>query len=129
MAGDERHRRIDIAVRDRDAGIGKTADPGGDARDDAEWDPGLGECQCLLAAAAEDAGIAALEPQDTTTLLRQPDQPGRDIGLARRWPAAALAGMVERRSGPRQGQDAWIDERIIDHDIGTRESMQRQGGQ
>ena len=39
MAGDEGDGRIDLAMGDRDAGIGEPADPGTDARHDAEGMP------------------------------------------------------------------------------------------
>ena len=99
MAGDKGHRRADVAMRDRNAGIGETADPGGDAGHDAERDRGAGQRQSLLAAAPENTGVAALQAQDAATLPRQRDQPGRDVGLARRRPSAALAGIVEHRPG------------------------------
>ncbi len=70
MPGDEGHRRADIAVRDRYAGIGETADPGGNAGHDAERDRGAGERQSLLAAAPEDTRVAALQAEDAASLPR-----------------------------------------------------------
>ena len=123
MPGDERHRRIDVAMGDRDPGIGEAADPGGDAGYDAERDPRFGECQRLLAAATKDAGIAAFEAQHAPALPGQVDEPSRDVRLARRWPAAALPGVVESRAGPGQPQDPAIDQRVVDDAIGMVERV------
>ena len=84
------------------------------------------ERQSLLAAAPEDTGVAALEAEDAATIARQPDQPGRDVGLTRRRPSAALAGIVQHRPVPREGEDARIDQRVVDDAIGPVERVQRQ---
>ncbi len=73
--------------------------------------------------------IAALQAQYAVAVLRQSDQPRRDVRLARRGSAAALARIVERRAGPRQAQNARIDQRVIGDDIGARQRVQRQGGE
>ena len=125
MAGEEGDGVVDVAVRDRDAGVGEAADAGGDARDDAERHAGLDQRQRLLAAAAEHEGIAALEPQHALALARQLDQAARDVGLLGRRLAAALAGVFER---PRRGAPASAtshDQRVIDDDVGVREAVQR----
>ena len=113
----------------RDAGISEPADPRSDPRHNPERDRGLGQSQRFLAAAAEDAGVAAFQPQHPPPLSRQPDQPGRDVGLAWRRASAALAGIVELHAVRRQGQDARIDKRVVDDDIGAVERMQGQGGE
>ena len=49
---------------DRDPGVGRGGDSGGYARHDLELDPRRAQRLALLAAAAEDEGVAALEPDD-----------------------------------------------------------------
>ena len=62
VAGDEGDRRGVVAVGDRDAGVGGRGDAGGDAGHDLELDPGRAQRFALLAAAAEDERVAALQP-------------------------------------------------------------------
>jgi hypothetical protein len=98
MAGQERHGVVDLAMRDRNAGIGKSADTGSDTRHDAERDAVLDQRQGLFAATAEDKGIAALQPQHALALARQLDQPQGNITLFGRRLAAALSGKFEDSS-------------------------------
>jgi len=129
VTGQESDRRIGIAMGDRDSGISRSADPGGNSGHDTERDAGARERQRLLSAAPEHAGIPALQAQDAVAGLRQANQPGRDVRLARRGAAAALARIVERRAGPRQAQDSRIDQRVISDNVSARERMQRQCGE
>ena len=102
---------------DRDAGIGKAADAGGDARYHAERNARLDQRQGFLAAAAEHEGVAALEAQDPVALARQRDQPERDVALVRRRLAAALAGIFNHGAGLDPFKDALIHQGVIDHHI------------
>ncbi len=70
VAGDEGDRGGVVAVGDRDPGVGGRGDPGGDAGDDLELDPGLAQRFALLAAAAEDERVAALQPHDAACPAR-----------------------------------------------------------
>jgi len=115
-------------MRDRDAGIGQPANACGDPWNDPKRDTGGSESQRLFPAAPEDAGIAALQPQHAIAGPSQPNQPRRDIRLARRRAAAALARIIERGGRASQTQDALIDQRVIDDAVRARQSMQRQGG-
>jgi len=113
-------------MSDRDAGIGEPANARRDPRHDAERDAGCGEGQRLLAASSENARIAALKAQHPATLKGRLNQSRRNIRLARRRTPAALTRMKLRRLRPPQTQNARIDERVVDHDIGVREGVQRQ---
>ena len=83
VAGDEGDRRGVVAVGDRDPGVGGGGDPGGDPGDDLELDPGRAQRLALLAAAAEDERVAALEPDDAPARPRRLDQPLVDLLLRR----------------------------------------------
>jgi hypothetical protein len=61
---ERRHGRGDPAVRDGDAGRSGHGGERRHARDDLEREAGVGERQCLLAAAPEEQRIAALETHD-----------------------------------------------------------------
>ncbi len=108
---------------DRDAGIGEPADARRDAGHDAERHAGLDQRQGLLAAAPEDEGIAALEPQHPPAVARQLDQAARDVGLLRRGLAAALAGELELGAGPRKGQHALAHQGVVDHHVGLAQRV------
>ncbi len=69
--------RLMPRMRRRDAGRGQPAKAGGHARQHAERHAGGGQRQRLLAAAPEDEGIAALEPQHPLARAREFDQPLR----------------------------------------------------
>ncbi len=124
VAGQKDNRVIDVAVGGRDAGIGQPADAGGDARHDAERNAGLGELAGFLSAAAEDEGIAALEPQDAISLCAQARSAVKEIsrclgeGLPPRLPAYSTAARPARPA-----QDVGIDQRVVDNDVTVLQSM------
>ena len=124
MAGDEGHGLVHLAVGDWDAGAGQSADPGGDAGDDADRDAVADQGLRLLAAAAEDEGVAPLQPQHPTARAGQVDQPQRDVALQGRGLAAALAGedALGSRSGPVQQRR--VHQRVVDDDIGLPQRVQ-----
>ena len=72
VAGDDADRAGVVAVRQRDAGARRGPQRGGDARHDLVGDAGLAEGFGLLAAAAEDHRVAALEADDGAALARRP---------------------------------------------------------
>ncbi|GEC30402.1 hypothetical protein EFR01_05730 [Sinorhizobium fredii] len=120
---------IDLAVGHRDAGIGKPADARGDARHDTERDAVLDERQGLLAAAAEDKGVAALEAQYPEPGACELDEAERDVALLWRGLAAAFAGKFERDARLGELQAIGIHQRIMNDYIRLPErigSMQRQ---
>ena len=114
---------------DRNSGIGETTDPGSDPGNDAKWDSGGDERQRFFRAPPEDKRITALEAQHPLLLARKANDPRRDVGLAWRRPAAALAGIIERGSRPSEAQNPGVDERVINDDIGLPERVQGQCGQ
>ena len=115
---------IHVAMRDRDAGIGEPADPRRDAGDDAEGNAGFDQRQRLLAAAPEDEGVAALQPADAFSLSRELHQPERDVALAGRRLAAALARIFDRRAFSRMRQHALVDQRVVDHHVSLAKRIQ-----
>ena len=69
-------------------------------------------------------GSPPFEPQHAPTRSRQIDQPIRDGGLRHGGAAAALAGVHEHRLGTGEGENAPVDQRVVDDDIGARERVQ-----
>ena len=91
MAGDEGDGGGVVAVGDRDPGVGGRRDAGGHPRHDLELDPGRAQRLALLAAAAEDERVAALEPHDALARRGRLDQPLADLLLGNRGNAGLLA--------------------------------------
>ena len=112
-------------MRHGDAGRSQAAGGRGDSRHQAEGDAGCGERERLLAAAAEDEGIAPLEAQHAKPLPGEPYQAPADVGLVRRRLAAPLAGIFERSTRPGERQDFRRDQGVVDHAIGLAERIRR----
>jgi hypothetical protein len=70
-----------LAVRDRDAGVGRGGDPRSDPRHDLERHAGGGESLGFLAAAPEDHRVAALQPHDAAPGPRALDHQPLDLLL------------------------------------------------
>ena len=72
----------------RDACVRGGRERGRDARDDLEGDAGLRQRECLLAASAEEEGVAALKTQDQGPGLCPVNQDAVDLvlGDGRVWP-------------------------------------------
>ena len=95
MAGGERHRLADIAVRQRDARGGRGAERGRDTGDDFERDARFDQRLGFLAAAAEEAGVAPLQPADVQPLAGQADERFVDGFLGRGADAVAAFADVQ----------------------------------
>ena len=128
VAGEQGHRRVGGAVGHGDAGRGQAAGGSGNPRHEAEGDAGRGKSERLLAASAEDEGIAPFEAQHTEPLAREADQAAADVWLARRRLAAPLAGVFERSPWPGQRQDFGRDQGVVDHVICVAERVRRVKG-
>ena len=129
MAGHEGHRRIDVAVCHRNAGIGQSGDAGGNSRHHTERHVMPDQHQAFFPAASEDERVAALQPQDPLARLRQFDEPERDIDLLCRRLSAALARVDPRAFRSGQIQDAPVDQRVVDHHIGPAQGVDCMQGQ
>ena len=81
VAGEKHDGGTVGAVRERHAGIGRRGERGGDAGHDLERNAGVDERLGLLAAAAEDERIAALEADDGFALAREADERALDVAL------------------------------------------------
>ena len=105
MAGEEDDALRVLAVRERHAQSGGGRQPGSDAVDHLHGDAGGQQVFALLAAAAEDEGVAALQPHDVLALARRQDHQPLDEGLRRALAAAALAHVHDARTRGRMGHD------------------------
>ena len=125
ISGGKDNGPVDPSERRRDAGRGQSRQSRRHARDDAVRHARGGEHERFLAAAAEYAGVAALEPQHAMAGARQLDETVRDIVLVGGRPAAAFACEFKPRLRPRQRQDAAIHERVVNDDVGLRKAGER----
>ena len=124
MAGDEGDGVVDVAMRDGNARIAQTADPGGDAGHDAEGNTGLDQRQRFFPAASEDEGIAAFQTQDALARPGQFHQTRGDVPLFRARLAATLAGIFQRGAGIGEFENGFVHQRVIDHMIGLAQRIQ-----
>ena len=76
---------------DRNAGVGRRSDSGGDSRHHFNGNTTLDEEGRLLTTAAEEKGVTPLEPHHTTMALRQLHQNRVGAGLRHGVMAATLA--------------------------------------
>lgn len=129
MTGQEGHGLIAIPVRCRNAGIGQTAYPRRDARNDPEGHTRLDEAKRFFAAPAKNKRIAPLESQDTFARAGIVNQFERDVALFRAWFAAAFSGVIRYGAGFDPVQDALVDESVIDYDIRLPKTVDRVQGQ
>ena len=119
VAGDERDRRRQHAMGQRDAGVGEAADPGCDPRHDPERHAGRGQRERLLAAAPEHERIAALETQHAQAGARELDQALVDPELRRSRPSGALADRLEARGRAGERQDLRRHQGVVQDDVGA----------
>ena len=118
VAGDELAGLCQVAVGQRDAGIGAAAGGGGNARHHLAIDPvGQQELQ-LLGAAAEDEGVATLEPHHPLVLQCQVHQQLVDLLLGQAVEPTGLADEAAIAAGRQQGEQGRADQAVIDHHIG-----------
>ena len=91
---------------------------------DVERDAGALEREHLLAAAAEDERIAALQPHDAPPAARRADHDAVNRLLRHRLAPGALADEEPLRL-PRVAQDPVVDERVVQHEIGRAQPRER----
>src|SRR5690606_22095273 len=82
VARHEADRGDEVAVGERDAGVGRRGDAARDAGADLERHAGRLERLGLLAAADEDERVPALPPADALARLAQRDQAPSEAGAA-----------------------------------------------
>jgi hypothetical protein len=111
----------------RNSRVRRCGDAGGDARHHLESDARVRESLRLLAPAAENERIAALESNDALPLAGEADEERFDVFLARRALAATLAyevtlGHVRDRAA--REYDG-IHQRVEHHRVAAREQIAR----
>jgi hypothetical protein len=129
VAGDQRDGARAVAVRDRDARVGRGRDAGGHAGHDLERDAGGAQDERLLAAAPEDERVAALEPHDELAGAAVLDQQPVDLVLGHRRPAALLADVDQLGAGACAVERGRGDQAVVEDHVGLRDQLERAGGQ
>ncbi len=121
VAGQEDDRGAVRAVGERNSGVGRGSQGGGDPGDDLEGNAGLGQSARLLASASEDERVAALQADDGLSLEREAHERPVDLVLG----GAELPGLLAREealaSGPRELEGLRRDEVIVNDDVGVGE--------
>ena len=123
MPGEERDGVVDFAMGDGNAGIGKTANAGRDARHDTERHAVFDERQRLFTTPSEDEGVAALEPKDTVPGLGEFHETQRNVALLGRRLAATFAGIFKHGTIARELEAILVDQGVMYDDVGFRQSL------
>ena len=97
VTGEDGEHRVVLAVCDRNAGVGETADDGADAGDDLKAKPCGRKLGGLLTSPPEDAWIAPLEADDPLSLACVAEQLGVGLLLLHRVTARSLASIDQLR--------------------------------
>src|SRR2546422_5889312 len=126
-SGDDGERGGDAAVGQRDPGVRGHRDGGGHPRHDLERDPRARQRLRLLAAPAEDEGVAALEPHDAPAAPRVPHEEGVDLLLGQRVSAARLAREDPARPW-RLVEETPIHQAVVDDDVGAAQEPEAADG-
>ena len=129
VAGNEYHRLGVVAVREWNAGIRGTAGGGSNARHHLKRYALFHERGDLLAPAAEDERIAALEPYHALALFRQPHQKLVDVLLRDGMVVTLLAGIDTLGVAPHQLQHFGRHQAVVNHDVGLLHQAQRPEGE
>lgn len=109
---------------DSDAGAERSREAGRDAWNDLEGDSVLGQILHLFSAAAKEKRVAALETNNSLALPRFLNKKGVNVVLTR-----VMAGFLAhvdlfcREFG--QGEDAIVNETVVDEDIGCANALDR----
>ena len=122
MAGDVAHAGRKPAMGQRNSRRRGAALRRGDAGDDLIGNAGALEFGRFLAAAAENEGVAALQPHHGPAGAAEPHQHLVDFFLRHRMEAGLLADIDPGRAIPDRGEDAVRHEPVVDDDIGLPRS-------
>ena len=125
MAGDEHQRLRVITMRERNAGVCGASCGSGYARHDFEAHAGSRERFELLAAAAEDERIAALEPAHALALLRELHEQRVDLVLRHLRVAGRLADVDALSVAPREIEDLGRHEPVVQNHVCILQRSQR----
>ena len=123
LAGDEADRAGILAVRQRQARLRGAAGCGGDAGNDLDRHARLTRGVDLLAAAAEDERVAALEPHDAACRRSVSRDQERVDRLLRHRVAAALLGDGDTLRPRRDSAARRADQPVMNDDIGDPERL------
>ena len=116
MAREHDERGGDTTTGERNAGQGRDGERSAQTWNDLDRHAGLDERLDLLATAAEDEGIAALEADDPPPAAGPEDHQAMDRVLADAGPAGTLADEEPARAR-REGQSLGRDERVVQHEV------------
>ncbi len=125
VAGDERDGGRVVAMGDRDPRVRGRRDARRHARHHLELDPRPGERLCLLAAAAEDERVTALEPHHAAPMARALDHQFLDPLLRRPTVPGLLADVDQLGLRTRTVEDRGRNQAVVEHDVGGGDQLHR----
>ena len=119
VSGGEDHVGSEIAMGQRNSGVGGHGDGGGDAGHDLEIDAGCDGGLGFLRAASEDDRVAALQAHDVQPLAGTVDDESVDPALFDTAAATVLGDQDSSRRCRRVVKQAGIGEIVVDDDVGV----------
>ena len=125
VAGHERNGRGGVAVRDRNARVGRSRHAGGHAGHDLERHTRRGERLRLLAAAPEHERVAALEAHHALAGPAQFHEQVVGLLLAERGRAGLLAHVAQLGVRPCAVERARRDQAVVEDRVGAGDQLQR----
>ena len=129
VAGHDRDLGRHAALRDGDSRVGGDGVGRRDPGDDLESHPGGRQRQRLLAAAAEDERIAALEADDRAQTASELDQQRVDLVLRHRVLPGLLAGVVLLGIRPGHRHDPGIGQPVVHQRVAALQQLTPANGQ
>ena len=129
VAGNDREAGAKVAMGEWNTSVVGCCDDRRDARDDFEWNLGLGQCLGFFAAAPEDVRVAALEANHGFAFTRFRNQQRIEFVLWHSVIFGAFAA-VNDLGGPRsEPEQIRINERVVHDDIGATEQFRAAHGE
>ena len=116
-------------MRERNARIGRAGYGAGNAGDLLEGNARIHEFLGFFAAAAENVGIAALEPRDNLALLGLGNEKLVDVALFHGVIARNFAYIDEFGIGPGQGEKLVAGKIVVYHDVRFRKNLSAFAGE
>ena len=123
VTGENGELGVVCAVGDGDAGIGRAADGGGDARHDFKRDSGLREFGSFFATASKNHGVAALESADRFAFEGLLDNESVDLVLGDGVVLRALASKDFFAAGLGPVEKFRATEGVVDEDVAGLDAL------
>src|SRR5437667_7280414 len=125
MTGQEYERRCNLAVCERNLSGGRCSKGGRYARNDIDLDAGFAQRLHLLASAAEDEWVSALQANHLQTQQRILNKQRIDFALACALPSATFADVLDSSCRRNECSYPCSHKLVVQNDVCTFQNFQR----